>query len=238
MLRRLIIGLLAVLFFFNSCTKHQTTVKAPFQKATSSFLFVLSEITFQTCEDMICIPGSSSAVGSGFLIATNGTDSFGVTAGHVCEADPDQKIVERKMHVSLYNGISYDAEPLAVYSDQDVCILRIHGLVKGGLSMGSPPVRGEVVYTASAPFGINDVQMVPLFDGYYAGRRVSRQLDAYTIPSAPGSSGAPIVNKSGGLVGMTILKYYKFENLCLSPPYEFLKDIVNGVKNDVRKRNL
>ena len=62
--------------------------------------------------------------------------------------------------------------------------------------------------------------MIPLFEGYYLGKmkiKNNRRLSyAFSIPTKGGSSGSPILNGYGEVVGATHSAYRGFENLCMA----------------------
>ena len=49
------------------------------------------------------------------------------------------------------------------------------------------------------------------------------EQETYTIPSRPGSSGGPIFNSKGEIIGMIVMAHPAFETFALSTPYEALK---------------
>ena len=116
--------------------------------------------------------------------------------------------------------------------------MKIKRLVVDGVSVSSsPPDIGERVFSMASPRAIFDPNMIPLFEGFYSGK-AGEKRDAYTIPAQGGSSGAPIVNKRGEVVGIIVAKIGGLENFCVSPPYLSVRDAIKGVKNDISKGKL
>ena len=81
--------------------------------------------------------------------------------------------------------------------------------------------------------------MVPIFEGIYsgiipAGKMLGIPLDAYTIPTKGGSSGAPIVNEDGKLIGMSIMARVGFENFVISVPHKLLYKIIRDIRKNKR----
>ena len=57
-----------------------------------------------------------------------------------------------------------------------------------------------MTYNLAAPAGFFAKDMIPIFQGRYSGLHGAH--DIYTIPATGGSSGSPIVNKKGELIGL------------------------------------
>ena len=77
--------------------------------------------------------------------------------------------------------------------------------------------------------GLWSSKMIPLFDGYYLGamkiRRDRRLSYVFSIPTKGGSSGSPILNGYGEVVGATHSAYRNFENLCMETTNDQISSI-------------
>jgi len=62
-------------------------------------------------------------------------------------------------------------------------------------------------------------------------------FDAYTVPARGGSSGSPIMNTEGQLVGVTSVALRNFEHMCLSPTYVGVAAVVRDVQERAHRRN-
>ena len=82
------------------------------------------------------------------------------------------------------------------------------------------PIIGEKYYNIAAPMGLWSSKMIPLFEGFYLGdmkiRSNRKSSYAFSIPTKGGSSGSPILNSSGEVVGAIHSAYRGFENLCMA----------------------
>jgi len=193
--------------------------------ARGSFIKVQNENQFEVCnkrnectivEDLIV--GSQ---GSGAVIATNSIGVFILTAEHVCRK-MDNKIVQifgnmlipqkirkkkkirikKEMHVHTFMGDESIADIVATDEELDACILFAKRLSAKPLKRyyGELDV-GEKYYNIASPLGVSEAKFVPLLEGRFLGN-YTRFTTSFSIPAAPGSSGSPIIDGRGRLVGV------------------------------------
>ena len=205
---------------------------------TNTFLIRACQPSSGECKDV----GAATVSGSGFLIASHGNQSYGITAGHLCIQGPPPgaifedgstpQVLQRIEVLSLNSVIPISAQVLNIDASLDLCLLQISSPARQVIELSpEPPKRGERAFTMAAPLGTFDSAggMLLTFDGYYSGATLANPLaaygsqptlfDAYTIPSQHGSSGSPIMNERGQLIGVTSMALTRFENMCLSPNY-------------------
>ena len=210
-----------------------------------SFLFVVTSFKAKSCSEGQCLAVPRSQLGSGFIAASGPRGSWGITAGHVCSDNHSGGSVS--IRVFTQGGASYEVSQVKIIDSVDLCFVFLDGVYLPSIRMAKEkPLQGERVYSLAAPVGIFDVGMIPKFEGFYSGAqsRVTTALnlsgfpilDAYTIPARPGSSGSPIFNSSGELVGICIIARMEFENFALSVPFEAVKAAVNAVKKAAGER--
>ena len=203
-----------------------------------SFIFVLHKAHIKSCSGNACIQGLRVSSGSGFSVANVGGHTLAVTAGHLCAPEPN--VYKQEYTVTVLGGDTFKAHPLMTVGSTDTCVLVVEGAEVPPVRIADTgPERGERVYALSAPYGIFDPNMIPMFEGFYSGYTtkdtppggiVSRMdLDAYTIPSRPGSSGGPIINSRGEVIGMVVMAHPGFENYTLSPRQQALREILRIV---------
>ena len=82
------------------------------------------------------------------------------------------------------------------------------------------PVYGEKIYTIASPGGLARDGMVPTFEGRFLGITDNRAY--YNVPAMGGSSGSPLVNKKGEVVGVTHSVYAYFHHVTVSTTFEEL----------------
>ena len=102
----------------------------------------------------------------------------------------------------------------------DLCLLRVSNVINDPPVLHlaeKEPKRGETVTNMAAPHGLFWSGTVLIFKGQFSGYH-DRGYSVYTIPTKPGSSGSPIINKDNKLVGVIFAGYRTIENVGLSSP--------------------
>jgi hypothetical protein len=221
--------LFVLLFVSCSSTEHQRrSIEFPIY----GFLQINHKVFFKTCAKEKCEESSNLIRASGFVLAGRKSlrkdGAIGVTAGHACDLTDRQPAPHRSsLRVSMIGGSVYSAEVVKIYTEADICIIRIKGVHLRGVVLSKvKPKKGDRAFTMAAPFGIFSDEMVLLLDGYYSGRD-TRSYDLYTVPARPGSSGSPILNWKGQITGITSMAAIRFEHLTISPNYEAVRDILS-----------
>jgi len=175
---------------------------------------------------------------SGFIVGHYRKITLVATSAHVCSfmvgeqinyfihdfnaQDPDWKLKERNSFIlSDYKGRTYASTLLKLDLEADICILGSAKIPLPELIISkNRPIIGEKYYNIAAPMGVWSSKMIPLFEGFYLGpmklRNGRRTSYAFSIPTKGGSSGSPILNSYGEVVGATHSAYRGFENLCMA----------------------
>lgn len=151
--------------------------------------------------------------GSGFLI----DDELIATNVHVIEGSNSAYILKngesKKYPVSGY---------VAIDRANDLIILRVPGLYGTKLLFGSEtiPEIGEKIYAVGNPKGLNGT----FSEGIVSGIRelATNQILQITAPISPGSSGGPVLNSSGHLVGIAFASFSAGQNLNFAIPVKYL----------------
>ena len=238
--------ILSILFFLSSvaaiiscvsCNKlhyPQYTVNSilPRESFVKIEVSLTAENKTSTLEEPIDL---GKAVASGMIIKKTSKGSYILTADHVCKNDVPKIFTSQDYNVdgdfkaldidnNKYKAIIYDQS-----NDIDACILFAKALKKHpAIKLRERlPNIGDKVYNVAAPAGFFDKNMVPIFEGRYSGSIDGH--DIYTIPSMGGSSGSPVVDEKGYLIGMIFAVHRRFPMISFSPTtedlYEFLKVI-------------
>ena len=207
---------------------------------TDSYLLIQHESSVPLCQGKLCDIVSRTQLGSGFVVHNTANSSWALTAGHVCS--PPSTAVKSAVRAVSQGKVLESVEVVYIFPKVDLCILLIHGAKIPPVSVSlTPPKRGDLSYALTSPFGIYDANLVPQFSGFYSGQTSGTmspqaptppKLDAYTIPSRPGSSGGPIFNANGQLIGMVVMAHPAFENFSLATPWYDLASVVKLIKGD------
>src|SRR5712691_10109220 len=156
--------------------------------------------------------GEKLARGSGFFIATNRV----VTNRHVIEG-------AYRAEIHLSNGNTYPVKGvLAVDGEGDIALLQVEvpaSLVSPLMVVRTSPQEGEGIVVIGNPFG---------FEGSVSNGIVSavRDIPNYgriiqiTAPISPGSSGSPVVNIQGQVIGVATLQITGGQSVNFAIPSE------------------
>ena len=204
-----------------------------------SFVKLNSIVQIETEEAEVGLMKFSSA--SGFFVAENKI----VTAAHFCDSLPIKiSLLKRMMfferiffEIQTFDGNKREAIVTRIDKGNDLCILMVLGptdnIDKRIIKLSDrKPYHGERIYNIAAPLGIFTPGMLPVFEGFYSGPCLypeegkDSRVDMYTLPIRGGSSGSPILNNDGELVGVVIAGVRGFENLGFSPSYDVIKQFL------------
>jgi len=160
--------------------------------------------------------------------------SYVLTAGHSCESKvPKTQMVRgfriqnkgSKFKAVDLNGFGHDAEVILINRRFDLCLLRVSDVLMNPPTLKiakKEPKRGQTVTNMAAPHGLFWPGTVLIFKGQFSGYH-DKGYSVYTIPTKPGSSGSPILNKDNELVGVIFAGYSMMENIGLSSPLVAIK---------------
>ncbi len=142
--------------------------------------------------------GVDASQGSGFIAKKEGVV---VTNFHVVE-------LADKIEVRLKGGKTYLVTGIIHFDPKrDVCILKIDADSLPAVSLGNSAILkpGDKVFTIGAPLGLD----YSISEGLMSGiRRVNDQkVLQLSAPISPGSSGGPLINTQGEVVGINSSGY-------------------------------
>lgn len=162
--------------------------------------------------------GKPLGLGSGFFVDTN----LIATNFHVIEGATrgTAKLVGQEAEYNI-EGVT------AIDEIQDLVILRVAAADVMPLSLGdSDAVEiGDTVYVAGNPKGFLEGTFS---DGIISGVRgsVSAKRLQMTAPVSPGSSGGPVLNDNGEVVGISYAGFRDGQNLNFAIPSNHLKELL------------
>jgi S1-C subfamily serine protease len=184
-----------------------------------------------------CQTAEMSYVSSGAYVFHSQVEegkSYILTAGHSCQnkLPPRQnvagfKIVNKGSRFKVVNldGSQHDAQVININSRFDLCLMVVSDVHTHPPILRvakSEPRKGESVINLAAPHGLFWAGTVLIFEGIFSGYH-NKGYSVYTIPTKPGSSGSPIINKEKKLVGVIFAGYRTIENVGLSSPLVAIK---------------
>ena len=226
--------LIFVLSLTISCGTMNSNIEDNFPR--DGFAFISKTVELKKCIGEKCMTMDLRSTGSGYVVRVTEKGAYIVTAAHVCDGESGllETVTQKvKMKVSTILLETYDAEILKKDAEIDACLLFAEGLTTGvsviPLAM-EPPKKGERVYNLAAPMGVFNYDMVPIFEGRYAGKDGGQDL--YTLPATFGSSGSMLLNSKGELVGMVHSVLTKFRNVAISSPFHKLMRFIRSGLRD------
>ncbi|MBN2270275.1 MAG: serine protease [Sedimentisphaerales bacterium] len=162
--------------------------------------------------------GQPLSLGSGFFVR----DGEVASNLHVVEgaARGYAKIVGQKS--------KYDIEGItAIDPERDLVVLRITGARASTLILGSSDAVqvGETVYAVGNPQGLEGTFSQGIISSV---REVGTdKLLQITAPISPGSSGGPVLNGKGEVIGVSVATFRGGQNLNFAIPSNYLKALVD-----------
>jgi S1-C subfamily serine protease len=197
-----------------------------------SFLKINKNINFKICMNEKkpddCVRQRMRSTGSGFIIGNVPEGAFIMTAAHVCDVsdlvtqfstDPKITFLGEVTTVEDVRGHTFNAVVLEMDKEADLCIAFVHGLQSPPVQIAyNGPTAGDQAHNLAAPVGFMSKGLIPTLHGNYNGRY--GRYASYSIPAVGGSSGSPIFDTSGKVIGMIHSVHTRFQFLTFSPTHE------------------
>tara|TARA_Y100000592_G_scaffold42663_1_gene67812 strand:+ start:11414 stop:12100 length:687 start_codon:yes stop_codon:yes gene_type:complete len=216
------------MLLLTSCTIFSTLV---IKNKKDSFVQVLSIKTIKGDE-----VGLSTA--SGVVVENRGDKSYILTAGHFClNKDEETKTIWpiEEVVVTKLNGEHEKGRVFAISRLWDVCLLQTPNLGLESVRIAAHDVEvGDNVVNIAAPEGLFGEDLVMSYEGRYSGHSgdaggTEKEIDFYTFPVAPGSSGSPVFNLKGEIVGMVFAVDASYHHITLAVTREQLISFLESV---------
>jgi len=202
--------------------------KLPFD----SFVKVVATYDVVKCVEGNCMKFGFGATSSGSVVRAYPHGSYILTTGHSC--DPNAIMydlggglkIKQVTYLIDINGVKHDTKTININNKLDACILYSSSVSRTPVRIerNNAPKWGDKIYNMAAPVGMFDVQTVPVLEGRYSGHKWG--LSLYTVPAIGGSSGSPLFNARGKLVGMIHSVHTRFHHLSFGPTHAELVNYV------------
>jgi S1-C subfamily serine protease len=230
-----IMSLITVLLALGSCTINRVYDDYKKNIPKKSFIKLEKDIIVRTCADEMCVERDFGSVASGVVIENRLDGAYVLTVAHVCDlSDVIAKIstMPNTTYDIAFNAVTIDLrkKPVQIVkfnNKHDICLLWVDNLLMPAAPISTQsPEAGDVVLNLAAPLGVHSRDMVPMFKGFFNGTD-KKGTAFYSLPSFPGSSGSPIFNTKGEIVGVIHSTIRHFHNISLSPNYYFMVEFIN-----------
>jgi len=161
-------------------------------------------------------------IGSGFFVAPNVIASnYHVIEGAVT-ANCFLSNSQTRYEIDGYVGVDQKA---------DLVLLHVVGLDKPKITMASgSPTPGEKVFVMGSPKGLP----ATISDGIVSGLRDFDGIKhiQMTAPISPGSSGGPVMNGKGELIGVSVSQYTEGQNINFAVPRSYLQLLLDFMNSE------
>ena len=140
----------------------------------------------------------------------------------------------RDIHVQLFNGRRYPVELVRMDTDLDLALLRIakdDGYSLNPMNGRRYPGSGEWVYAVGCPLEMRNTIRIGVLSG--PARRYERvSLWQAQLKVQPGSSGSPVFDYQGHLIGLIKGRYRGTDNIGFIIPLDTIMAFLNDMEND------
>ena len=165
---------------------------------------------------------AGGSVGTGFIVGPTGRIATNL---HVIDGATEATIV---MHGGREET---KVSVIAVDDERDLAVLKISGKKMPALPLAAEgSVRpGDAVVAIGHPLGLGNT----ISDGLISAiRQVGPELTILqtSAPISPGSSGGPLINSQGEVVGVSTLVSARGQNLNFGMPIRYVRDLLNQKK--------
>lgn len=179
----------------------------------------------------VLLTHAEGGFGSGFVVMRRGQSDSDAGSPYFVT---NQHVVGLSELVRVQWGVAPQmiaAQVVYVDENYDLAVLRlVDGVVQqfpleAGFGFASDPARDQDVVIAAGYPGIGGEPSYQVTRGYVSNEAVSLPIDdggqrhlQHTAPIDPGSSGGPLLNEAGKIVGMNTLKIFGREGVGLAVP--------------------
>lgn len=172
------------------------------------------------------------------------------------KAKRDGKIIPNivyspRMTVMNNSGQTYNAKVVAVWPKHDICLVAVSHMGVRPVQLARKQVKkGSKIWNLAAPLGIWQPDLQNKFTGYYSGTYTcteeekdtfavscvpgERSWSVFTLPATHGSSGSPLFNSSGQVIGIISMVPEGFPEVAYAVRLEDMKYLVERMMGHER----
>lgn len=197
----------------------------------ASFLKIDVDLVIRNCDEEgkgCSLEQGDLVSGSGFVVKrARHHGVYVMSAAHVCDPGTYASMIAggRPWHLE-FSGLTKEKEAyvmtvLEVDHDKDICLLYAPKLERIPIKIADKRIMpGDKILNVAAPAGVLYRGAPIIIDGIYNGRNHDSGHDMYTMLVAGGSSGSPIMNEEGEVIGIVSMMDMRFPFIAISPAHE------------------
>jgi S1-C subfamily serine protease len=229
-------------FGLSSCIPQTSTTKFVNKKDDVFHSQNVVKVEFVFAEDCTEVKCKTSrfirTYGTGIILRKDLRNTATIlTVGHLCEeyVISLNKFGKGRNVLKMYNSKmeTFEAEVSSYQMKNDTCILKakhyFNEIEKISLR-DDKLIPGEEIFNIGAPTGLFSYNMVNRFRGFYAGYvaigSASNIRNVFNFPAVEGSSGSPIFDSDGFLIGIVSMFSKDFNYIILSPTLGDLRKLL------------
>jgi len=172
--------------------------------------------------------GKQIGTGTGFIIDSNGIIATNYHVMSMCLEGNNTTLIK------MENGAFFPLSELVNFDEEnDVAIFKIDGkelpMVK--IARNYEPKQGENIVVVGSPLGLETT----VSDGIISSIRGKSGIIQITAPISPGSSGSPVFNSKGEVIGVATFNIIGGQNLNFAIPVKHVENLLKGTKKPSKK---
>lgn len=173
--------------------------------------------------------GKQVATGSGFIIDPNG-----IVATNYHVASKWIEALGNIIILKMENGAYYPVEDITSLDvENDIALLKVTGKELPAIKLAPDykPKQGERIAVIGSPFGLETT----VSDGIISSLRGKNKLIQITAPISSGSSGSPVFNSKGEVIGVATFLIEGGQNLNFAIPIRHVANLLSESKKPKQK---
>ena len=170
--------------------------------------------------------------GTGVAVANsrNRKQTLILTAGHICAELDSPQVLQSRIVVMTRGGEIHYSKMVGIDPNFDLCLLKIDDEIPIAKVAKHAPETGDKITYSGYPSGFYMPGILHHFDGYMAGS-IPDGDHIYNIPVTGGSSGSPIYNHRGHIVGLVSAVMVEFEHITFAVGTDPIRNFILDNKN-------